>query len=159
MLDGAGADALQANGFGPPARHVTQARWFPPLLCLALAVTLCFLTLPIVAIFVDTGPGALLDGLDDPIAVDALILSLWTSTLSLLIIVVVGTPVRLPARDAELPRADALITLIELPLVLPPAVAGIGLLAALGPERAASAARSRTPASRSSSPPRASSSR
>src|SRR5438874_3395721 len=30
-------------------------------------------------------------------------------------------------------RADAL-TLIELPLVLPPAVAGVGLLAALGPD-------------------------
>ena len=36
---------------------MTQARWFPPLLCAALAVALCFLTLPIVAIFVDTGPG------------------------------------------------------------------------------------------------------
>ena len=112
---------------------MTQARWFPPLLCLALAVTLCFLTLPIVAIFVDTGPGALLDGLDDPVAVDALILSLWTSTLSLLIIVVVGTPAAYLLATRSFRGRDALITLIELPLVLPPAVAGIGLLAALGP--------------------------
>ena len=112
---------------------MTQARWFPPLLCVALAVTLCFLTLPIVAIFVDTGPRELLDSLSDPIAVDALVLSLWTSTLSVLIIVVVGTPSAYLLATRSFRGRNVLITLIELPLVLPPAVAGIGLLAALGP--------------------------
>ena len=112
---------------------MTQARWFPPLLCVALAVTLCFLTLPIAAIFVDAGPGELLDSLSDPAAIDALVLSLWTSALSVLIIVVVGTPAAYLLATRSFRGRSVLITLIELPLVLPPAVAGIGLLAALGP--------------------------
>ena len=61
---------------------MTQARWFPPVLFGALVIALGFLTLPIVAIFVDTGPGELLASLDDPAAIDALTLSLWTSALA-----------------------------------------------------------------------------
>ena len=112
---------------------MTQARWFPPLLFGALVVALGFLTLPIVAIFVDAGPGELLASLDDPAAVDALTLSLWTSALAVLIIVLVGTPAAYLLATRSFRGRSVVVTLIELPLVLPPAVAGIGLLAALGP--------------------------
>ncbi len=112
---------------------MTQARWFGPLLCATLAVALCFLTLPIVAIFVDTGPGDLLASLGDPAALDALTLSLWTSALAVAIIVLVGTPAAYLLATRSFRGRSLVITLIELPLVLPPAVAGIGLLAALGP--------------------------
>ena len=112
---------------------MSQARWFPPVLAVALAVALSFLTLPIVAIFVDTGPAELVSSLDDPTAIDALTLSLWTSTVALVIIVVVGTPAAYLLATRRFRARNLLITLIELPLVLPPAVAGIGLLAALGP--------------------------
>lgn len=112
---------------------MNQARWFPPLLALALAIALSFLTLPIVAIFVDTGPGDLLASLDDPAAVDALTLSMWTSAVAVVIIVLVGTPAAYLLATRRFRARNVLITLIELPLVLPPAVAGIGLLAALGP--------------------------
>ena len=53
--------------------------WFTALLGAALAVVLAFLVLPVVAIFVDVGPGELLASLDDPGAIDALWLSLQTS--------------------------------------------------------------------------------
>ena len=112
---------------------MTQARWFAPLLCAALALALCFLTLPIVAIFVDTGPGDLLASLGDPAAVDALTLSLWTSALAVAIIVLVGTPAAYLLATRSFRGRSVVVTLIELPLVLPPAVAGVGLLAALGP--------------------------
>ncbi len=112
---------------------MTQARWFPALLFGALVVALSFLTLPIVAIFVDTGPGELLASLDDPAAVDALTLSLWTSALAVVIIVAVGTPAAYLLATRRFRGRSVVITLVELPLVLPPAVAGIGLLAALGP--------------------------
>ena len=112
---------------------MTQARWFPPLLFGALVIALGFLTLPIVAIFVDTGPGELLASLDDPAAIDALTLSLWTSALAVFIIVLVGTPAAYLLATRSFRGRSVIITLIELPLVLPPAVAGIGLLAALGP--------------------------
>ncbi len=133
LLQGPGAQALKDNGFGAPAFHMSQSRWFPPLLAVALAVALTFLVLPIVAIFVDTGPGDLLASLDDPAAIDALTLSLWTSALAVLMIVVVGTPAAYLLATRSFRGRSVLITLIELPLVLPPAVAGIGLLAALGP--------------------------
>jgi molybdate transport system permease protein len=107
---------------------------FTVLLTVALAVALVFLTLPVVAIFVDVGPGELLSGLDDPAAVDALRLSLECTVAALAIIVVVGTPAAYLLATREFRGKAIVVTLIELPLVLPPAVAGIGLLAALGPK-------------------------
>jgi molybdate transport system permease protein len=100
---------------------------------LALAIGLAFLTLPVVAIFVDVPPGDLVDSLGDAAALDALRLSLETSVIALAVIVVVGTPAAWLLATRRWPGRSLLITLVELPLVVPPAVAGIGLLAALGP--------------------------
>ena len=56
---GAGAQALEAAGFEPPpAAGLSSRRWFPAALAAALAVALLFLTLPVVAIFVDTSPAS-----------------------------------------------------------------------------------------------------
>src|SRR3954453_2141786 len=108
-------------------------RPFPVLLAVALTVALLFLTVPVVAIFANTAPGDLLDSLGDASARDALRLSLETSAIALAIIVVVGTPAAYLLATRSF-RGKALVTtMIELPLVLPPAVAGVGLLAALGP--------------------------
>jgi molybdate transport system permease protein len=108
--------------------------WFAVLLGLCLAAALVFLTLPIVAIFVDSSPGELIDSLGEEGALDALWLSLRTTATSLLIIVVVGTPAAYLLATRSFRAKALLVTLIELPLVLPPAVAGIALLAAVGPK-------------------------
>ncbi len=100
---------------------------------LALALMLAFLTLPVVAIFVDVPPRDLISSLGDDAALDALRLSLETSAIALAIIVVVGTPAAWVLATRHWPGRRLMITLVELPLVVPPAVAGIGLLAALGP--------------------------
>lgn len=113
---------------------MTRIRWFAVLLFAALTLVLLFLTLPIVAIFIGTSPGELLRSLGDPASTDALALSLWTSALAVVIIVLVGTPAAYLLATREFRGRSVVITLIELPLVLPPAVAGIGLLAALGPQ-------------------------
>ena len=107
--------------------------WFVAGLAASLGVAVLFLTIPIVAIFADTAPGELLDSLGDPSARDALLLSLQTSALALAIIVVVGTPAAYLLATRRFRGRSLLITLVELPLVLPPAVAGIALLASLGP--------------------------
>jgi molybdate transport system permease protein len=104
-------------------------RWF----ALPLALALAFLVLPVLAIFLDSPPGELLDALGEPGALDALWLSLRTSVTSLAIIVVVGTPSAYLLATRRFRGRALVITLIELPLVLPPAVAGIALLAAVGP--------------------------
>jgi molybdate transport system permease protein len=107
---------------------------FVVALTIALAVVLLFLILPVVAIFVDVGPGELLRSLGSEQAHEALWLSLRTTLAALAIIVLVGTPAAYLLATREFRGKAAVTTAIELPLVLPPAVAGIGLLAAFGPE-------------------------
>lgn len=107
--------------------------WFRALLVLCLAAALLFLTLPVVAIFVDSSPADLIDSLGEPGALDALWLSLKATAASLAIILLVGTPAAYLLATRSFRGKAAVVTLIELPLVLPPAVAGIALLAAVGP--------------------------
>jgi molybdate transport system permease protein len=108
-------------------------RWFPAALAVALGVALTFLTLPVVAIFVDSSPGDVLHSLGDQAALDALWLSLRCTAAALAIILAVGTPAAYLLATRSFRGKAVVVTLIELPLVLPPAVAGIGLLAAVGP--------------------------
>ena len=106
---------------------------FRAALIAALAAALAFLTLPIVAVFTNTDPGDLISSLSEPVVRDALWLSLRTTLAALAIIVVVGTPAAYLLATRSFRGRDLVTTLIELPLVLPPAVAGIALLAAFGP--------------------------
>jgi len=110
---------------------VTRA--FPILLVLALAAALTFLTVPIVAIFVDSSPSELVDSLGEPGALDALWLSLRATAAALAVILLVGTPAAYLLATRSFRGKSLVVTLVELPLVLPPAVAGIALLAAVGP--------------------------
>lgn len=113
---------------------MTRRSWFGLAALLLTLVTLAFLVVPIVAIFTNVDPARLLEALGEESAREALWLSLRTSLVAVAIIVLVGTPVAylLAMRDF---RGRALVlTLVELPLVVPPAVAGIALLAAFGPE-------------------------
>ena len=107
---------------------------FAGLLFVSLCVVLAFLTLPIVAIFTATSPGDLVSSLGEHGALDALWLSLKTSLAALAIIVLVGTPAAYLLATRDFRGRSVMMTLIELPLVLPPAVAGIALLAAFGPK-------------------------
>ena len=107
--------------------------WFPALLGLALAVALTFLTLPVLAIFVDQSPADLVASLGEPGALDALWLSLRTTATSMVIILAVGTPAAYLLATRSFRGKAVVVTLVELPLVLPPAVAGVALLAAVGP--------------------------
>jgi molybdate transport system permease protein len=113
---------------------VTRRAWFPLLLGAALTVAVAFLVLPVVAIFADTGPGKLIDSLGDPAATDALKLSLETTSIAIAVILLAGTPAAFFLATRSFRGRSMVITLVELPLVLPPAVAGIGLLASLGPD-------------------------
>ncbi len=107
--------------------------WFPLLLGAALAVALAFLVVPVVAIFTRTAPSELIDSLSDPVSTDALKLSLETSLIAVALITLVGTPAAYLLATRSFAGRSVVITLVELPLVLPPAVAGIALLASLGP--------------------------
>ena len=98
---------------------------------LVLAVTL-YLALPIAALFFRITPDLFLASLADPNVAAALRLSLLTSTISLAIIVLAGTPFAYVHSRCEYPGKILVDTLIDLPLVLPPAVAGVALLVLYG---------------------------
>jgi molybdate transport system permease protein len=98
----------------------------------AVAIAFAFLMLPLVAIFLRVPVRHLFAQLGDPVTRDALIVSLKTSAVAHACVLLVGTPTAYALARRRFPGRGAVLTLIELPLVLPPAVAGIGLLAAFG---------------------------
>lgn len=63
---------------------------------------------------------------------EALVLSLATSSIALLVVLVVGTPIAYILARTTFPGIRLVDALIDLPIILPPAVAGIALLSAFG---------------------------
>jgi molybdate transport system permease protein len=99
----------------------------------ALAGTLLvFLALPIVALFVTGSLDDWLAGLRHPITAPALALSLMTTATSLGILVVFGTPLAWWLGRTRSGAARIVETLVQLPIVVPPAVAGLAMLLAFG---------------------------
>ena len=97
-----------------------------------IAAVLAFLALPIVALLVHQPPRHVIDELGSSVAADAIAVSLKTNAIAMALMLVLGTPVAYLIGRHRFPGRSLVITLIELPLVLPPAVAGIGLLTAFG---------------------------
>lgn len=104
-------------------------RW--GLLLLGLMVVPFFFLLPLIAIAWRAGLG-FGSALRDPMVTSALELSLMTSFASTVLAIIAGTPMAWILARVEFRGRTFLETLIELPIVLPPAVAGIGLLMAFG---------------------------
>jgi molybdate transport system permease protein len=99
-------------------------------ICVAVAFT--FLLLPLAAIFLRVPFGDLIDQLGNDVFQDALVVSLKTSAIAHAAVLVFGTPTAYFLARHRFRGRSLLVTLTELPLVLPPAVAGIALLAAFG---------------------------
>ncbi|HEX2102893.1 MAG TPA: ABC transporter permease [Solirubrobacteraceae bacterium] len=91
-----------------------------------------FLALPLLALFTEVPIGDVPSLLGDPAVRDAIAVTARTNAIANVLILVVGTPVAYLLATRAFPGRTLAITLVELPLVLPPAVAGIGLLAAFG---------------------------
>jgi molybdate transport system permease protein len=106
-------------------RRAPIGLWF------ALVAVLAFLLFPILAVVTAVGPAELVDALGRDVVRDALLVSVRTSLIAQVLVVGVGTPAAyLIARGV--PLRALMLALVELPLVLPPAVAGLGLLYAFG---------------------------
>jgi molybdate transport system permease protein len=107
-------------------------RLFELVLVLCAAVALAFLLLPLLALFLRIPPGSLVSELGSEAAREALLVSLKTSVLAHIFILGVGTPFAYLLATRQFRGRRLLVAAVEIPLVLPPAVAGIGLLAAFG---------------------------
>jgi molybdate transport system permease protein len=107
-----------------------------PLLPAGTAATVLyvlFIGLPLVALVVRAASQqGFADSLTSQVALQALRLSATTSAVSLAVVLVVGTPFAylLARSDSRLLRV--VDSLVELPIVLPPVVAGVAMLMAFG---------------------------
>jgi molybdate transport system permease protein len=104
-------------------------RWIIVLLSLPL---LAFILLPLVALILRTSPGRLLGLLFDRSVADAIMLSLGTTLTTVVLTALFGTPVAYLIAKYRFPAHTLVETIVDLPIVLPPAVAGVALLMAFG---------------------------
>jgi molybdate transport system permease protein len=102
------------------------------LLSLCAGITLTFLALPIVALFAEVPLSSVPDLLGDPAVRRALEVTARTNAVANVLILAFGTPLAYLLATKRFRGRSLVVTLVELPLVMPPAVAGIGLLAAFG---------------------------
>jgi molybdate transport system permease protein len=93
---------------------------------------LAFLTLPLLALLLRTPPANLLANLSKPAVLQAISLSVQTSLVSTSLTVLMGTPVAYLLARRRFALHRVIDTLVDLPVVLPPAVAGVALLMAFG---------------------------
>lgn len=96
------------------------------------AFLVVFLAVPLLALILGATASDLREGLRHPLVWPALRLSLLTTTVSLVVVVVLGTPLAWSLARARGRMARAVETAVQLPIVIPPAVAGVAMLLAFG---------------------------
>ena len=95
-------------------------------------VVMAFLLLPIVALFTYQPLHDLFSSIGAKVATDAIIVSLKTNAIAFALMIAFGTPFAYLVGRRRFPGRSVVITLVEVPLVMPPAVAGLALLIAFG---------------------------
>ena len=98
----------------------------------ALALLAGFISLPFLSLLLWTVSENAWRAMVSPVALDALLLSIRTTSISMAIILTVGTPAAYVLARAEFPGKRLVETLIDIPAVLPPSAAGIALLLTFG---------------------------
>jgi molybdate transport system permease protein len=104
----------------------------PVLFLVLAAVGVAFVTLPLLGLLIRAPWGRAWSVLASPTATQALRVSILVSVSATAIAVVLGVPLAWVLARARFPGRSLVRAIVVLPLVLPPVVAGVGLLAALG---------------------------
>src|SRR5262249_20592364 len=128
--------ATSRQGVVPSSLHLRRtavtSRAGRAVVAVLALLLLLFIVLPLVALVLRTTPATLLASLQQPPATDALRLSLETTAITLLVSLAVGTPAAYILARWSFPGKRVLDTLVDLPIVVPPAVAGLALFLAFG---------------------------
>ena len=120
---------------GPVAsrRNISWSRWPARLLVGILAgLFFLFIGVPLASLLFHEPPSTVWSEILQPDVFQALQLSIVTTTLSALVAVLFGLPVAYLLARIDFPGRKLLETLVTLPTVLPPVVAGVALLLAFG---------------------------
>jgi molybdate transport system permease protein len=99
---------------------------------LAAAILVAFIVIPLAGLFFHLQPPDLVAALRTTAAQDALRLSILTTFCSLAITLLLGTPLAYILARATFPGRYLVDAVVDLPIVVPPAVAGLALLLAFG---------------------------
>jgi molybdate transport system permease protein len=111
----------------------TWSRWPARLLVGVLAGSFfLFLGIPLAALVIREPPALLWQAISRPEAIQAVQLSIITTCISTLLTVVFGLPVAYVLARLRFPGRAVLDTLVTMPTVLPPVVAGVALLITFG---------------------------
>ena len=102
------------------------------LFALVVLITILFFILPLLSLLLRITPDEFISSIFEPAVQNAIFLSLITAAASTVVIVLFGTP--LAYLNARVPYRgrDFVETLLDLPIVLPPSVAGLALLVLFG---------------------------
>ena len=92
-----------------------------------------FISIPIIAVFLRLSPNQALSQLQNPQIINAIVLTLLTSVVATAASFFFAIPTAYLLATKEFRGKAVLDTIIDIPLVLPPAVAGIALLLAFAP--------------------------
>lgn len=124
---------LLGNGRTDGGRQQASLGALAPAGVAATVVYVLFIGLPIVALLARAGQQeGFLAGLTGELVLQALRLTVITSVVSMVIVVVVGTPFALLLARRRSTLLRVIDTFVELPIVLPPVVAGVAMLMAFG---------------------------
>ncbi|MCC5949251.1 MAG: molybdate ABC transporter permease subunit [Nitriliruptoraceae bacterium] len=117
----------------PPRATSTSSGVAPPRTAIVLGVVgFALLVLPLVSLTLRTPWTRVGELITDPVVLQALRLSLVSSLAALVVSVVLGVPLALVFARYDFPGKPFVRALAVLPMVLPPVVGGVGLLAAFG---------------------------
>jgi len=103
------------------------------LLGLASVLFLFFIAVPVAAVFLYTTPSQLASAITSDAVITPLKLSFLTATVSATLVVIVATPLSYALARRRFRGRLFLDTLVDIPMVLPPSVAGLALLLAFAP--------------------------
>ncbi|MFD1932333.1 MULTISPECIES: ABC transporter permease [Nonomuraea] len=112
-------------------RRRTTGR-LPWLLVVPAVLGLAFLVLPLAGLLIRAPWPTLLDRLSEPQVLEALRLSLVTSTIATVVCLLFGVPLAWLLARVSFPGRRLVRALVTVPLVLPPVVGGVALLLVLG---------------------------
>jgi len=107
----------------------------PPNAALAVmaALFVAFLTAPLVCLALKVPLAGFGRYVRDPLVLAALLLTVKTTLLAVATIVVIGTPVAYLLARRDFPGKQLLDAVVDLPMTMPPVVAGLALLMAFSP--------------------------
>jgi molybdate transport system permease protein len=118
---------------GPSPLFPSPSGLWAPAGLAATALYVAFVGLPVLGLLVRAAQQeSWADSLTSPLTLQALRLSLQTSGISVVVMVVFGTPFALYLARSGSRIVKAVDVLVELPIVLPPVVVGLAMLMAFG---------------------------